>query len=933
MKWCVILMCALSGLFCACSSSDKSTSQNDAIDDELPDEPNLDSLTLGDTLSVKDSLDIEDTLAKEEVVPAGMLLMKAKGATVVLESMKVKFSYDFWISKSEVTCGEFNALMKPATGLALACENDSLPATDLTYYDAVLLANERSKAEGFDTAYTYLKKYLDSDKHCVRLEGFEYVPARKAVHLPTEAEWIFAAKQDWNPQENAWTADNSDYKLHPVCSKAKEDEICDMAGNALEWVNDWFGRLRDTSVTNFVGAPDGGSLGQRVVKGGSYRNQAALINVLSRGDIYTVTSVAREDYVGFRLAYGDIPDAVWMGDNGRVASSKVTPLANATSLYSYTETYKTKLVFRNEETGNLSYIDYSNGALSVVEIVDTLEAYHPEISPDGNHVAFCTQFEGNEGESSLYVRDLNAEGSNLVKLNVKSAAIPRWRVLENGDTVIVYVTDVGVNKSEATFLSNSTWQVPFANGKFGTPQKLFDGAYHGGISDDDRLAVTGARLLRARVDDRDTLWYNGEQACNVSLSKDGQKQTLFLDFASATGKNFVGSKYSAHQYIFVADSSGKLIQSVAAPKGFTFDHTEWVAGDGRLTVATLTNSNGSHTEIVLVNMSDGSVVELAKGNELWHPNLWVYTNPRAAENKTLDKDSAGVYMNPEDALASYMMRNNMELLWRYRDSANVVILGSSRPLNALSPKEFSSPFFAVNFAHVPNSIYASHDYLERYLLVHLKKLKYIVISLDIDFWYKTDGPESDNFFATSFYDYPGYVYDANHDYWKDGYPDGLLESTENAISMVEYDRYFGDRGRFMANECYSWGDTVEITLDSTYYDDKMYLIENSLETLKKIIEMAAEKDIYVVGLILPQNPKYKETGAFGRYGLRRSVAKTIIEEIAGYKTLYPNFALLDENKMGEHDYPDDMALDFDHLCAEGAPKITSRVDSLLKTLK
>jgi uncharacterized protein (TIGR02171 family) len=499
--------------------------------------------------------------------------------------------------------------------------------------------------------------------------------------------------------------------------------------------------------------------------------------------------------------------------------------------------------------------------------------------------------------------------------------------------VIVYVTDVGVNKSEATFLSNSTWQVPFANGKFGTPQKLFDGAYHGGISDDDRLAVTGARLLRARVDDRDTLWYNGEQACNVSLSKDGQKQTLFLDFASATGKNFVGSKYSAHQYIFVADSSGKLIQSVAAPKGSTFDHTEWVAGDGRLAVATLTNSNGSHTEIVLVNMSDGSVVELAKGNELWHPNLWIYTNPRAAENKTLDKDSAGVYMNPEDALASYMMRNNMELLWRYRDSANVVILGSSRPLNALSPKEFSSPFFAVNFAHVPNSIYASHDYLERYLLVHLKKLKYIVISLDIDFWYKTDGPESDNFFATSFYDYPGYVYDANHDYWKDGYPDGLLESTENAISMVEYDRYFDDRGRFMANECYSWGDTVEITLDSTYYDDKMYLIENSLETLKKIIEMAAEKDIYVVGLILPQNPKYKETGAFGRYGLRRSVAKTIIEEIAGYKTLYPNFALLDENKMGEHDYPDDMALDFDHLCAEGAPKITSRVDSLLKTLK
>ena len=97
--------------------------------------------------------------------------------------------------------------------------------------------------------------------------------------------------------------------------------------------------------------------------------------------------------------------------------------------------------------------------------------------------------------------------------------------------------------------------------------------------------------------------------------------------------------------------------------------------------------------------------------------------------------------------------------------------------------------------------------------------------------------------------------------------------------------------------------------------------------------MASAQDVYVVGLILPQNPKYKETGAFGRYGLRRSLAKKIIEQISEYTTQYSNFALLDENKMGEHDYTDDGALDFDHLCGVGALKITSRVDSLLKTLK
>jgi hypothetical protein len=72
----------------------------------------------------------------------------------------------------------------------------------------------------------------------------------------------------------------------------------------------------------------------------------------------------------------------------------------------------------------------------------------------------------------------------------------------------------------------------------------------------------------------------------------------------------------------VADSTGKLIQSVAAPKGYSFDHSEWIPSGNNLVVATLTNANGAHTKIVLVDMSDGSVVDLAEGDELWHPAFW-----------------------------------------------------------------------------------------------------------------------------------------------------------------------------------------------------------------------------------------------------------------------------------------------------------------------
>ena len=58
----------------------------------------------------------------------------------------------------------------------------------------------------------------------------------------------------------------------------------------------------------------------------------------------------------------------------------------------------------------------------------------------------------------------------------------------------------------------------------------------------------------------------------------------------------------------------------------------------------------------------------------------------------------------------------------------------------------------------------------------------------------------------------------------------------------------------------------------------------------------------------------------------------LIQEIADLNITYPNFILMDENNMGNHDYTDDMANDTDHLSEAGAAKLTHRLDSLIKTL-
>ena len=858
--------------------------------------------------------------------------------------LRAVLNYDFSVGKHEVTCAEFRDVM--GTTFDERCrekDSDLLPATKVTYFDVVLFMNERSKREGYDTAYSYTTTSFDAAGNCISMEGLVFHPDVDAYRMPTEAEWIMAADREWNPSAE-WNASNSDFEPKNVCSYPRlHGSFCDMGGNVKEWVSDWLGYYKDTVITNYVGAPDGGVLGERIIKGGSYRNDPSTIKLYNRGDVYIVTSSSKSEYLGFRVAFGKIPNAVWMGRDGRAASSRMIPMASATAIKNTLGSYRTKLAFRNDVTGNIAYVDYVNGNLSVVEITDTLESYHPDISPDGRLVAFCTGMEGVSGKSDVYVRSLTTTKARPLKVKaVGNASIPRWRLLENGDTAIVYVSDAGNNKETSSFKSKSTWQVTYAKGRFGTPKKLFDGAYHGGVSDDNTLAVTGARLLRARIaskggtlaNGRDTVWFNGEQACNVSLANDGTKRVAFLDFGSETGAEFVGESYGTHERLLIADSTGKLIRTIAAPDGYSFDHTEWVLNynsenkNGGFIVATLTNPNGAHTKIVLVNVEDGSVMDLLEGDEVWHPSVW-RKNVFIPETSTLDPDSAGIYLNPSAKWESVLMRYKMELLWRFRDSANLVIVGSSRPMFGVSPQYLDSSFFAVNMAQTPNSIYMSRDFLNLYIFKHMKNLKYLVVSLDLDFWNKSDCPEGDNFFCSEYTNYPGYVYDENHKYWEDGYPEGLLEYVDNSVGSSDAGMYVNDRGRYLDNVCKSWKDDPEIEQDSTCFDDHWEYIYNSMDALITIIKEADKRDIRVVGLIFPQSPAYAKTGAFGRYGLRRSLAKKVIEEISALNKKYPNFKLLDENKMGKHGYTNLMAVDEDHLCGGGSVILTSHLNDFL----
>lgn len=879
----------------------------------------------------KVKMERDDHLGMVHVLSAGAVAYlgtnDAQAKSTEKPYMKVNFTYDFFLDRHEVTCLDFNAMMKKETGLQVDCPKDSMPAGGMTFLDAVLYANAKSKSFGKDTSYTYTSAEFDGEKHCVKLDGFAFNPEKSGFRLPTEAEWVLAASQNWNPARS-WNGENSDGKFHEVCTAAESHiYFCDLAGNMLEWVNDWQGNFREKPVTNFVGAVDGGSLGSCVVKGGSVHTAAEGMNLYSRGDTYPVLYSSRADYVGFRLAYGAIPDGEWLSRKGDVNVSPVVPLMGRSELLSLTQSSRAKLAFRNEETGNLAYVSYAGEKPVVVEIEDSLSVYHPEISPNGSHVAFCTFSEGVLGQSQIYVRDLDRHGSNLVKLDVKSAAIPRWRVTPDGDTLLVYVSSAADNRGD-DFLERSTWQVSFSRGKFGKPEKLFDGAYHGGVSEDRSLAVTGARLLRARIADgkssRDTVWYDGAQACNVSLARDQSKRTLFLDFGGKPAAPFSGERYGVHEQLLMADSVGKIIQMIPSPDGYAFDHSEWVGGfingKSNLAVVSLTNANGAHQKIALVNVEDSTISNLLEGNELWHPSLWI--QQETGTESLVDYDSAGVYFVNDNAnpfaFSSVELGMKLQSFWKIRDEVEFVTLGSSMLMDAVIDDSVKT-FKSLNMGVTLSDVYL-FDYIVRYyLLPYATKLKAIAIELSPGMLYRSRDEMMVHLVEYS----PGLQYDENHLNVKT-----VASIADNSLDLEYPTDLFAQQymeGTFLLPSV-SWNSpSVAVDTSIMKLDDPN--VKETLRIFQSIKALADSNGIILVAAITPQNPKYRETGTFNTFGPSRTVARQLIQKIKDMDIL-----VFDENKDGDHDYTDEMAFNTNHLSYLGAAQFSARLDALLDSL-
>jgi sulfatase modifying factor 1 len=233
------------------------------------------------------------------VIPAGWFEMgSAKGAPDEAPRHRVWVD-SFLLDKYEVGQEQYTKLVGTNPS---SFKGPGRPVDTVTWTDAVLYCNLRSRAESLEP--------------CYHEEGgtWQCNFQAKGYRLATEAEWEYACRAGTAGEyyfggdlrtlkQHAWYTDNSSRHTHVVGQKAPNPwGLYDMYGNVAEWCNDVYGEnYYKTSPAQNPRGPEKGEI--KVLRGGGWQDGAdSLRSSWRASDNCSFVDACITDSTGFRCA-------------------------------------------------------------------------------------------------------------------------------------------------------------------------------------------------------------------------------------------------------------------------------------------------------------------------------------------------------------------------------------------------------------------------------------------------------------------------------------------------------------------------------------------------------------------------------------------------------------------------------------------------------
>ena len=213
----------------------------------------------------------------------------------------------FSLCQTEVTQGQFEAVMGTNPSSCIYGCGDELPVQSVSWLDAVAYLNKLTALES--EALVAVGEVALTACYEGSGEDVAWVAGCTGYRLPTEAEWEYAARAGTTTRwsfgdeeaelgEFAWYADNAEGEVHTVGSKkANPWGLSDMHGNVWEWVWDAYDSYKSDKVVNSEGD-------RRALRGGSFFNTPGVLRSAHRSG-YSPGDQSRNN--GFRCARGAGP--------------------------------------------------------------------------------------------------------------------------------------------------------------------------------------------------------------------------------------------------------------------------------------------------------------------------------------------------------------------------------------------------------------------------------------------------------------------------------------------------------------------------------------------------------------------------------------------------------------------------------------------------
>jgi uncharacterized protein (TIGR02171 family) len=868
--------------------------------------------------------------------------------------MEVGFSYAFAMDSLEVTRGRWRQTMGVMSGLVPDTGmDDEWPVVGVTWFDAVLFCNARSKQLNLDTVYSYASIQRDAKGHAVQLHGFRVHFNKLGMRLPTEAEWVWCATLGGTATDPShfseadtigWNAQNSSGTLHAAGRKKPNRwGFHDMYGNAMEWTFDWMGPFRQGSVRDFVGASEPNVWLEKVVKGGAFHMGWNQLRASARSATYPMAAGASTGYLGFRMALGPIPNPNYLGAGGvsRIPLGPLTRLQPQFPANVKASRARLAVVRMSGAQRYLQMAEFMNGAMRVFETRAHATVFAPSLSPDGNWIAFGDGFEGVKKKGKVSVIDARLAQAAFT-LPVESAAIPRWRVdAATQDTFLVFSSGA-MDNTEAEFDSGAVYQMKMRGGRsIGGAQRISSGAYHDGYSADGKWLVSGYRHLKIKEMETGisrthfVAGQNGKpnedtsQVCNVSLSpSDSAAEILFLDFGSHLKSDLVGRPYGIHEIAFLSSPAGNILKQFAPPKGFlSFEDLEW-STNPRFAIAVLQTDAEPFSTLGLLDRESGETTAILKGEGMTQPHLWLPPSPQGDSPAIMGEfylDSMGRYAEPFVNVVQSYFAAKMEILVNRHSAADIVFVGSSETHHGIQPSLIRSGR-ALNLGVSAAGVETSLNVIRHYVLPHVKGLKAVVFEV---FFGQLPVPSGDYGFACCIETSRGFQFDRHHGFWADGFPPPLREWARTSYGALDLEI---DSVGYSGLPSLPWGaDTLPLG-DQYDYKATHPEVQANLARIRDLVREMADSGVAVLLLQMPESPRYAETEYVSKFGPSVEVSNLVKAQLRGFCDTIPQCGYLDGHQNARNDFVESDFHDWIHLSEAGAAKFTPRVDSALADL-